>query len=500
MPSTPLAIRDLGSPPPVHRFPHLAIALAASLALSCAKGATRPDAPKDVLHYPAWIAAFGQQLLVVNLDQDLAYDAGAVVAVDGSAASATSGAVLGGVPVPNMAGQLLLVDAAAAGPCAARLDSSSGAYAVPFAMVGGRFEDALFSIPLAAGSTQPFDGWVQRIDLHPFSASVPFGVGYTCSPGPDQTPRAWVAYQSGQNSVGYVAQVDLTKPPNAAGSVVQVLVGNGPPRSFAYDRDRDRLYFTSREQDLSAPVRWIQVGNGCQSFDGGIQDERQGGCHVDGGFDLSLQFRGAEPNAIQLASGDAAGTPFQCTAAGFVGQPCPRAYLSVRMYDADLAAFLGARPSTDLGGKLMVLELPEGGLGRPEPQVVAQVDIGMIAGDVHLIPRTGKRPLVAVTAVDDDQLWIYDDQVGAVVKVFGRNANGVPPLGHEPVGLASMDVGDPSGLGATERVFVTSYKDDWVSAVDVPLDAPGEAYVVRVQKNGTQNDPTQPVQRWGVTR
>lgn len=496
MPSTLLVIRDLGSPPPVHRFRNLAIALAAALALSCAKGAARSDAPKDVLHYPAWIAAFGQQLLVVNLDQDLAYDAGALVAVDGSAAGATSGAVLGGVPVPNMAGELLLVEPG--DECAGHLDSSSGAYAVPFALVGGRFEDALFSVPLT-GETPPFGG-VQRIDLHPFSASVPFGVGYTCSPDPEHTPRAWVAYQSGQNSVGYVAQIDLTKPPNAAGSVVQILVGNGPPRSFAYDRDRDRLYFTSREQDLSAPVRWIQVGNGCQSFDGGIQDERQGGCHVDSGFDLSLQFRGAEPNAIQLAVGDADGKPFECKTAGFVGQPCPRAYLSVRMYDADLAAFLGARPSTDLGGKLMVLELPEGGLGRPEPQVVAQVDIGMVAGDVHLIPRSGKRPLVAVTAVDDDQLWIYDDDVGAMVKVFGRNANGVPPLGHEPVGLASMAVGDPSGLGATERVFVTSYKDDWVSAVDVPLDDPGEAYVVRVQKNGTQNDPTQPIQRWGVTR
>src|SRR5512140_3991249 len=107
MSSTPLAIRDLGSPPSVHRLPRRAIALAAALALSCAKGAARPDAPRDVLHYPAWIATLGEQLLVVNLDQDLAYDAGALVAVDGSAAGATSGAVLGGVPVPNMAGELL---------------------------------------------------------------------------------------------------------------------------------------------------------------------------------------------------------------------------------------------------------------------------------------------------------------------------------------------------------------------------------------------------------
>jgi hypothetical protein len=495
---TPLAPRDYGSLVPVPGRPLRPILVAAALLLSCAKGATLPDAPRDVLHYPAWIATLGDQLLVVNLDQDLAYDNGALVAIDASTTSATSGRILGGIPLPNMAGQVHLVqDAAGAGVdpsrfaiCAENLDA--GYRPLPLALVAGRFQTALFAAQLTPGAAPPFSGDARRIDLNPFSAAVPFGLAFTC--GADGIPRAWVSYLSGQANTGYVAQVDLSKPPGAPGSVVQVNVGKGEPRSFAFDAVHERLYFTGKEYSQAAPVRWIEAGNACLPFPDGLQDERQGGCHVDRGFDLSLQFRGAEPNEIQLATADANGTPFDCTAPGFAGMKCPRMYLSVRMYDADLAAFLGSRPSNDIGGKLMVVELPEGGVGRPAPQVVAEQDIGMMAGDVRLIPRPGKRPLVAITAIDDDLLWIYDDDIGAMVKVFGRDARGVPALGHLPSAIATQLVDG----GATVRLFVTSYQDNWVSAVDLPLDAPGDGYVVHQGPN--PRDPAQPFLRWPGTQ
>jgi hypothetical protein len=99
----------------------------------------------------------------------------------------------------------------------------------------------------------------------------------------------------------------------------------------------------------------------------------------------------------------------------------------------------------------------------------------MIAGDVHLISRgPGRLPLVAVTAVDDDLLWIYDDEIGAMVKVFGRDATGVPVLGHQPTALAAIS----DAASGKVRLFVTSYQDGWVSAVDIPLDDPGAASVV----------------------
>lgn len=474
----------------MHRPTFLSIALALTLsALACAKGAMRPSAPDQELHYPAWMAALGDhQLLVVNLDQDLAFDSGALVALDASAPDPTPGAnnarpVLNGVAVPNMAGQLLVVDATTAGTCAGNLDKS---FAVPFALVAGRFDSNLYAVSLAEGAAAPV-GTRTAIDLHPFTASEPFGIGFSCSP--DGTPRAWVGYLAGQNNDGYLTRVDLSMAPGAAGSLVEVNVGRGAPRSFAYDAGHDRLYFTGREVDQAAPVRWIQVGSGCANADSnnGIQDERAGGCHVDAGFDLSLQFRGAEPNEIALSSAS-----FDCTTPGFTGQACRRAYLSVRMYDADLAAFLGGRPTNDVGGKLMVLELPEGGLGRPEPQVVGDLDIGMEAGGLHVIARPGQRDLVAVTAIDDSLLWIYDDQIGAAVKVFGRNTSGVPVLGHQLTAIA----GQP--MAGAERLFVTSYRDDWVSAVDVPLDDPASAEQVMIFP-----DPTQPTLaapwRLGVT-
>jgi hypothetical protein len=488
MPLTLLATRGYGSPSPVQGSPLRPILLALTMLLACAKGATLPEAPSTVLHYPAWIATFHDQelnsdkLLVANLDQDLAYDNGALVAID-----PTSGEVLGGVPLPNMAGQFVVVEGAASAgvglapadfdTCQGKLDPSTfprlpeqapgPAQPFPFALVAGRFEDTLFHLTLTPGETQPI-GPAQPNDLLPFLATQPFGAEFTCSPV-DGKPRGWVSYMSGQNDVGYIAQVDLSLQPGAPGRIVQVNVGQGAPRTFAYDAKYDRLYFTGMEFNQAAPLRWIQVGNGCQPAVNGIQDERTGGCHVDSGFDLSLQLRGAEPNVIRLSEDEPA-----CTTAGFTGRNCRRAYLSVRMYDADLAAFLGSRPSSDVGGKLVVLELPEGGLGRPEPQVVASLDIGMMAGDVHLIPRAGKRPLVAVTAVEDDLLWIYDDEIGAMVKVFGKAATGVPVLGHRLSAITS--IANPAGDKV--RVFVTSYQDNWVSAVDVPLADPGGATVV----------------------
>ncbi len=492
MRSTPLAPLDRASPPAVLR-PSPALLLAAALLVSCAKGATRPNAPTDVLHYPAWIAAVGpaslsglshDQLLIANLDQDLAYDNGAVVAFD---PTIQDGAFLDAVAVPNMAGQVLVVDQAAAGACASALDA---VYPLPFALVAGRFQDSLFVVPLSATSGGSLLlGTRHEIPLNPFSASAPFGLAFSC--GTDSTPRVWVSFLSGQNSTGYIDQVDLL-----SDSVVQVNALTGGTRSFAYDPAQDRLYFTNREHDQAAPVRWIQVGTGCLSFPNGVQDERQGGCHVDTGFDLSNQFRGAEPNEIKFASSflDDHGVeqPFLCTTPGFKGQVCPRLYLSVRIYDADLAAFIGGRPSGDLGGKLVVLELPESGLGRPEPQVVAEFDIGRIAGDVQLIPRTGKRPLVAVTAIDDALLWLYDDDTGSMAKVFGRDALGMPAMGRQPTASAGVDLG-----GNVTRLFVTSYRDNWLSAVDVPLDDPGGAYVVREGADPT--DTRQPIRRWGVT-
>lgn len=480
MPSSPLDPRSSGSIAVHAPLPRLLpAALALFLTLGCAKDGERPEAPLDRLHFPAWLATttaegFADTLLVVNLDQNLAFTGGSVVSVNTAVAAPPEG----GLPLPSMAGQLLAVDKARATAegCTAGDDFQA------FALVAGRTEDRLFRFPLAGALA---DQRLGVIDLGISGASRPFGLGLTCAQ--DGKMRVWASYQRGRQGNGYVARVDMsTTPPG----VVAVNVGKGAPRSFAYDRDRDRLYVSAKESAGHAHVRWITVGEGCVKADNGVQDEREGGCHVDPGFDLSATLAGAEPNEIALSTGTA-----PCTAGIYAGRAdCRRMYISTRMYDADLERALRERPSGDVGGKLVVLELPESStLGGPDPQWIHSPDIGVGAGAMAVIPRPGRPDLVVVAAIEDDLVWIYDDEVGALVKVFGRDPRtGVPVLGHAPAGLATRALS-----GGIVRVFVSSYQDDWVSAIDVDTNAPASAYVVRAGPD--PKDVTQPILHLGVT-
>jgi hypothetical protein len=472
MSSTDLDTRRDGSPLHV-RVPMLrCLPVALALLLACSRGADRGDAPRDALHYPAWLSVSGDQLLVVNTDQDLAFDGGSIIGLDPAA-----GTIAGSEALPYMAGKLRVVSADDAASCDLDLGGASSPVSLPYALVAGRSDSSLYFIglPFAAGMAASRN----KVDLRPQSAAHPFDVALGC--GADRKARGWVSYQRGVDDRGYVAQVDLSGGSFPPG-VVQVFTGDGPPRSFAWDRDHDRLYFTTREFRLRAPIRWIGVGNGCKAFPDGVQDEARGGCHVDPGFDLSAHLAGAEPNAIALASQER-----ECVFGG--GTRCRRMYATVRIYDADFAKVLGKRPTNDIGGKLVILELEESTLGGPEVRWIDDVDIGKIAGEVLVIPRPEGDLLVA-TAVTDNLVWIYDDARGAVAKVFGRLPSGAPELGHQPAGLASVDMG-----GGVVRVFVASYEDHWVSAIDVRLDDPTAAYVVRAGPNPA--DPTAPYLRLG---
>ncbi len=463
MPEIPIDPRLHPSPraPRGRSLRALGLALALSLGLACSRTGERPAAPEGELHYPAWLGTskvLANRLFAVNLDQDLAFDNGSLVALDPTASPPAPLFEPAAVAVPNLAGKMLIVDPETAGA-----DCAGETATQPYALIAARTEEALIQVPL---TTPLVPAGTTSFDLGTDGASRPYGVGLSCSPGTDRTLRAWVAYQRGRDSDGYVARVDLNTDEHER---VVVNLGKGSPRNFAYDRDRDRLYVTTGEWGGHAPIRWIAVGNGCITADNGVQDERDGGCHVDPGFDLSRTLPGAEPNDVALSTGTS-----PCTLGGYQGQQCRRMYLTVRMYDADRERLLNERPTGDVGGRLVVLELPESGLGGPDPQWVRGLDIGRTAGELLVIPRSNKRDLIVATALEDDLVWIYDDDTGVMVKVFGRDPNtGVPPLGSYPTGLAAMDLG-----GGTTRVFVSSYHDHWISAVDIPVDTPSAASIV----------------------
>jgi hypothetical protein len=80
-------------------------------------------------------------------------------------------------------------------------------------------------------------------------------------------------------------------------------------------------------------------------------------------------------------------------------------------------------------------------------------------------------------------LWIYDDDTGARVAIGRSPVTGAPLVGRGPFPLAvDPDPLDPLGVNVA-RLYVGSFRESFVTPVDVPLDAPETAGVVM---SGTQ--------------
>jgi hypothetical protein len=73
------------------------------------------------------------------------------------------------------------------------------------------------------------------------------------------------------------------------------------------------------------------------------------------------------------------------------------------------------------------------------------------------------RDLVAVSCADDGTLYLYDDESGAVARVFALDpVTGKPELGKQPFGLAEEVRSD-----GKVRLFVGSFDRSWVSVVRI---------------------------------
>jgi len=93
--------------------------------------------------------------------------------------------------------------------------------------------------------------------------------------------------------------------------------------------------------------------------------------------------------------------------------------------------------------------------------------------------RAGKRDVVAALATDSGRITIYDDETGTVVGVgadlAGTSPTGAPLVGHAPIALARDPVLKP---GNVARLYVVSFQESYVTAIDVPLDDPAAACLV----------------------
>jgi hypothetical protein len=442
------------------------VAALALVALACSPPPVAGPGPLDHVTFPTAIKLQGQDLLAVSSNFDLTYslaEGGSVLAIPlppGVGQTLPPGrAMTRGTNIGSLGGELAIADA-------------SCGFSSPIALVPSRSTNTLYRLAFDANGT-PSCGSGCALPLRNNLAD-PYGVTVACGNG---KTRAFLSHMRTPDSNGYVTMLTLDSDLSRWAATVQVgVAGPGPARSFAYDADRDRVYFTGLSTGTTTLFRWYDLAGNCSIE---VAQTDPTACPL-GAIDIFPLVRGADLRGIALSN-------------PIPGKP-RRAYVAARVFDADLAVTIGGRPNFDVAGVLLVLELDEGPDGRPQPRLVNWVNAGLGASEVAVLPprQGGVRDLVAVTAGDDGLVWIYDDEVGEMRKVFGRDpVNGAPELGRTPYALAvtPLDGAPPpttsvtacqGAASACARVYVGAFQDAWVGAVDVPLDDPGSAGVVTV--------------------
>lgn len=431
--------------------------LAALLALAaCTEAAPEVAPPLDRFNFPSSLALApstgpAPTLLVASANFDLRYGpelGGSLLAVDPVASlGAADGALtaLGSLVIGSYAGQLAVADPA-----------TCPGLAAPVALVASRYTRQLHQVPLAADGSLaacPAGGCTRALDgdlLDPYAITV------ACRA--DGARRTAVVSYLSSPQVGtvvagsaWVSEVDLDDPARALRTSA---LGVGPVADMAYDAETDRLYAVGRFTGLTAPLFVVGL-DACRPGDACAE-------HSVFPVDLFPSYRGAELQGIAL-SNPAPGRP-------------RRAYVTARVYDADLAAALGGRPGFDTAGVLLVLDLTEDAAGEPRPSIVRAVeDVELGPGQVRVLPaRAGQRDLVVLSSQTTGTISIYDDQTGQVVRQVSLELDtGIPEAGRQPYGLAVRD------LGTSADVYVASFDQSTVSVLHVPLDAPASADLVR---------------------
>jgi hypothetical protein len=231
----------------------------------------------------------------------------------------------------------------------------------------------------------------------------------------------------------------------------------GPVRDMAYDALTDRLYAVGRFDGLFAPLFILDLSP-C-AYGGPVDNS----CAIPRlqTVDLYPSLAGAELVGIAL-SNPQPGFP-------------RRAYIAVRVYDPSYAAAIGGRPSFDIGGALLVVDIQDDVIGQPAARVRAVVPIGLGAGSVRVLPvRPGLADLVVVPSSGDGTIQLYDDEVGAVVRVVSIDqATGAPEAGRVPSATAVED------RGTEALVYIASFRDWTVSVLRVPMADPTSADLLR---------------------
>lgn len=442
----------------------LALLSVATLVACTSETSSRDPAPLDRFFYPSGIAVLDHRLFVASSNADLTYDqntGGSVIGVnvcDRVADPSCTDAVAGALNLRSFAGELAIAD-----PTACPALGAAGASAlVPIRGVDlvTRLDVGADGALSCAGGTSPGPcelavGNSQRGD--------PWAVGIACdtaeTPGAPSIARAFVGYLRESDAKAWLTQIDLKKSPADEGYVQHQVYDTGQIRGMAYDPTRRRVYFTRTVIGASSSLAYLDLANDCRID----VTPAEGGCL--GGF--------TRPGAVPL------GLELRGIALAHVTDPASRvrrAYVTARIYDPNASAAQSNRIG-DFDGLFLVVDLEEDAGGVVDFRIVRQLSIGYGAGGVRVLPpRPGKRDVVAALAADDGVLWIYDDETGATAAIGRDPATGAPLTGSGPFAIAADPAVLPgtavNGSAGTARVYVGSFREHFVTAIDVPLDAP----------------------------
>jgi hypothetical protein len=331
----------------------------------------------------------------------------------------------------------------------------------PLAILASRGSNRVSAVAIRPDGTLSCDAPAAAcgIDASGTGFGDPLPVAVACGNG---KARAYFGYRSAQSNQGWIGELELASGATDRFAIRTANVGSGAIIGLAYDGDRDRLLIAGIPEGTPIPLRWVDLA-GCTL---GVP-LGQGGCTV-GSAPLPL-VNGSlaiELHAIALA---------RHTAPGRRASDEPiRAYLTGTLYDAGSAASSSYR-NTTLGGVLVVADLFDDASGGVRPVIVSTVALPSGPQGIEVLPRlpswpSTRRDVVAVVSVDVGSLTVYDDETAAIdtfgIDASGPSATGAPILGHQAYGLAV----DPTIVGSTARIWVGSFKDSFVTPIDVTLD------------------------------
>jgi hypothetical protein len=432
--------------------------------------------PTDAFVFPTAVGIYHvtpgpdgeRQLLVVSSNFDLNYDpksGGTLMSL--AAAPATLDVApgqLGVIRTPSFGGPVVVADAETC-PGLGRTE----------AYVATRYTGELVRATVTpAGALECPPGGCAV----PLSGAVdPFGVELACR---GESRKLFLSYLARSSGYGLISEFDLNDPAlprtdyllrRPADFLGEGFSPSGAPYEFAFERDRNRLWFTQDtvyQSVLTAPLTGVELGIPCsdQTLECYPYERYT--------FDLFPYLEGAELRGIALSNPEAGPR---------------RAYLAVRVYDTAVARSTFSRPVYDVAAALMVLDISgAGGTPPSPPDLLAILPVAIGASEIRVLPPRAdgggtKRDLVALTSTSEGVLTIYDDDAGVVVKEFGlaqaydetnpaHRPLGSPLVGRQPFGLAVEQRAD-----GRDWIYVAGFVSNTLTAVSLDPARPAEARI-----------------------